>query len=100
MTTTTTTCNTLLTFPRCALAIVRGQTDVRRARAKCLTENVVAVVAVKVALPDDYDGEMYVVTTEGEENGGWFNSRKAARAHAAYLRGCHYDSVSVSKVGL
>ena len=98
--TTTTTCNALLVAPRCALVISRGQTDVRRARAKCLTENAVVVVAVKVALPADYDGEMYVVTTDGEENGGWFNSRKAARAHADYLRGCNYDSVSVSKVGL
>ena len=98
--TNTTTCNALLTFRGCTTAIFSGQTYVRRARAKCLTENGVAVVAVKVALPDDYDGEMYVVTTDGEENGGWFNSRKAARAHAAYLRGCHYDSVSVSKVGL
>ena len=95
-----TACNPLRTFPRCTIAIVRGQTEVRRARAKCLTANVSPVVAVKVELPSDYDGEMYVVTVDGEENGGWFNSRKAARAHADYLRRCAYDNVSMGKVTL
>ena len=97
---TNTACNALLVAPRCTIAIVRGQTEMRRVRAKYLTANAAPVVAVKVELPSDYDGNLYSVTVDGEENGGWFNSRKAAGAHAAYLRGCEYDNVKMGRVTL
>jgi hypothetical protein len=92
-------CNPLRTFPRCGLTIARVQTFGVRVRAKCLAENPAPAVApVREALPADYDGEMYAVTVDGEENGGWFNSRAAARAHADYLRRCNYDNVTMGKV--
>ena len=82
METNNTACNALLVAPRCGLAIVRGQTFGRPVRIKCLLANAAPKVVAKVELPADSDGNLYVVTVDGEKNGGWINTRKAAKAHA------------------